>query len=144
MTGTFLINNIPATILYDSGASKSFLASTFCSLLNKPPKRLERPFEVQAAIGKTTKVSTFIEDCTITIERYLFSLQLFPITLGGFDVVLGIDWLAANKAHIICDERRVQIQAPDGSWISIYGDYEGSRVRIISMMKAKKLMNQGC
>ena len=136
VSGMFLINNIPATILFDYGASKSFVSTNFATTLNRPFKKLEISFEVETAIGITTRVQYMVEDCELDIEGNLLPTKLFLVTLGGFDIVLGMDWLYENDAHIICNKKMIQITTPDGSLISVYGDHEESLAKIISMMKA--------
>ena len=54
------------------------------------------------------------------------SVRLNPMKLGGFDVVLGMDWLAAHGAQIICNRKIILMKAPDGSGIAVYGDRDGT------------------
>ncbi|KAI3762252.1 hypothetical protein L1987_52677 [Smallanthus sonchifolius] len=143
VSGTFLVNNVPATVLFDSGASRSFIYLDFCPSLDGPTVRLNETFEVETAIGKTMKVAEVIQDCFINLEGNIFPVRLYPMILKGFNVVLGIDWLAANDAQIICNQKAVQIQTPGGNWITIHGDKLRSAVRIISMIKAVKFMSRG-
>ncbi|KAD4888454.1 hypothetical protein E3N88_20527 [Mikania micrantha] len=56
VTCTFSINNIPASVLFDSGASMSFVSSTFCDGLSGKVKKIDRVFDVETAIGKMTRV----------------------------------------------------------------------------------------
>ncbi|GJX49642.1 hypothetical protein Tco_0276487 [Tanacetum coccineum] len=37
--------------------------------------------------------------------RHPFNIDLMPIELGSFDVIIGMDWLAKNHAVIVCDEK---------------------------------------
>ncbi|KAK1421839.1 hypothetical protein QVD17_24504 [Tagetes erecta] len=85
-----------------------------------------------------------IEGCTITLLGRSFPTDLCIITLGSFEVILGMDWLSKFDANIVCRERWVRLKALDGSPITVYGDQESKIPRVISMMKANRLIQQGC
>ncbi|KAD3068885.1 hypothetical protein E3N88_36765 [Mikania micrantha] len=144
VTGTFSINNIPASVLFDSGASMSFVSSTFCDGLSGKVKKIDRVFDVETAIGKMTRVTEAIDDCYVEIEGHRFPVRLFLITLGGFDVVLGMDWLAKYEANIVCRRKMICLRAMDGSSVTVYGDKAMYAPKIISMIKADVMMRRGC
>ena len=43
VTGTLLINSIPAYVLFDCGASHSFVAKKFVKYLRMPPEWMDHP-----------------------------------------------------------------------------------------------------
>ncbi|GJS10127.1 putative reverse transcriptase domain-containing protein [Tanacetum coccineum] len=47
--------------------------------------------------------------CTLTLLNQPFEIDLMPIKLGSFDVVIGMDWLSKYRAKILCDEKVVHI-----------------------------------
>nr|GFB76497.1 reverse transcriptase domain-containing protein [Tanacetum cinerariifolium] len=49
VTGTFLLNNHYATILFDSGADKSFISTKFSTLINIKPVEIDTSYEVELA-----------------------------------------------------------------------------------------------
>ncbi|GJY85690.1 putative reverse transcriptase domain-containing protein [Tanacetum coccineum] len=54
-------------------------------------------------------------------EGHPFNIDLMPVDLGSFDVIIGMDWLAKNHAMIVCDEKIVCI--PYGNEIlTVQGD----------------------
>ncbi|KAI3812884.1 hypothetical protein L1987_17597 [Smallanthus sonchifolius] len=63
--------------------------------------KVEQAFNVETAVGKTRVVNELVDNCTIKIHGHRFPVRLYVMTLGGFDIVLGIDWLAANEARIV-------------------------------------------
>ncbi|GJU71433.1 putative reverse transcriptase domain-containing protein [Tanacetum coccineum] len=76
-----------------------------------------------------------------------FNIDMMPIDLGSFDIIIGMDWLAQNYAVIVCDEKIVRI--PYGNEILIVqGDKSDkekkSMLSIISCLKAQKYMEKGC
>ncbi|GJW80867.1 putative reverse transcriptase domain-containing protein [Tanacetum coccineum] len=47
--------------------------------------------------------------CTLNLSDYLFKIDLLPIELGSFDVVIGMDWLSNHNAVIVCGEKIVRL-----------------------------------
>ncbi|KAI3797887.1 hypothetical protein L1987_33151 [Smallanthus sonchifolius] len=144
VSGTFLVNDENAAILFDFGASKSFISNAFSRKLGCTINNIVKAFSVQTAVGKNSAVFQVTEDCIIGIEGHKFPSRLFLLTLGGFDIVLGMDWLAANEAQIICKRKRIHLKAPNGSPITVYGDWNCTMPNVISMMKAESYMRRGC
>ena len=104
---------MPATVLFDSGASISFVSNNFGKRLKCPIVELAKPIMIETAVGKTVGVKKILDDCEIDLEGHKLPVRLFPLTLEGFDVVLGMDWLAQNGAQIECKKKVVQLQAPE-------------------------------
>ncbi|GJU67196.1 putative reverse transcriptase domain-containing protein [Tanacetum coccineum] len=109
VTGTFLLNNHYASILFDTGADRSFISTAFSSLINIAPTPLENCYDVELADGKLVGIDTIIRGCTLNFLDHPFNIDLMPIELGSFDVIISMDWLRRCHAVIVCDEKLVQI-----------------------------------
>nr|GEY61133.1 putative reverse transcriptase domain-containing protein [Tanacetum cinerariifolium] len=107
--GTFLLNNRYASILFDTGADRSFISIAFSSLVNINPTPLGISYDVKLADGKIVRIDTIIRGCTINFLNHPFNIDLMPVELGSFDVIIGMDWLRRCHAAIVCDEKLVQI-----------------------------------
>ncbi|GJV06156.1 putative reverse transcriptase domain-containing protein [Tanacetum coccineum] len=147
VTGTFLLNDHHAYMLFDSGADRSFVSNTFSALLDFTPYALDVSYAVELADGRTSETNTVFMGCTLGLLGHPFNIDLMPIELGSFDVIIGMDWLAKNHAVIVCDEKIVRI--PYGNEILIVqGDKcdreKKSKLSIISCEKAQKYMEKGC
>ncbi|GKC07860.1 putative reverse transcriptase domain-containing protein [Tanacetum coccineum] len=110
------------------------------TLLDIIPSALDVSYAVELADGRTLETST-------VLRGHPFNIDLMPIDLGSFDVIIGMDWLAKNHAVIVCDEKIVRI--PYGNEILIVqGDKSDkekkSTLSIISCVKAQKYMEKGC
>ncbi|GKD05931.1 putative reverse transcriptase domain-containing protein [Tanacetum coccineum] len=66
-----------------------------------------------------------------------------PIELGTFDVIIGMDWLVKHDAVIVYGKKVVRISYGDKMLI-VEGDNGRSRLKIISCIKARKYVEQGC
>ncbi|TYK04587.1 ty3-gypsy retrotransposon protein [Cucumis melo var. makuwa] len=90
VTGTLLVLGHYALVLFDSGSSHSFISSAF--VLHA---RLESKEKVKA--------------CQIEIASRVIEVTLLVLDMLDFDVILGMDWLAANHAGIDCSRK-------EGTW----------------------------
>nr|GEU81662.1 retrovirus-related Pol polyprotein from transposon 17.6 [Tanacetum cinerariifolium] len=103
-------------------------------------------YAVELADGRTSKTSTVLRGCTLGLLENPFNIDLMPIDLGSFDVIIGMDWLAKNYAVIVCNKKIVHI--PYGNEILIVqrekSNEKKSMLSIISCVKAHKYMEKGC
>ncbi|GJZ94137.1 putative reverse transcriptase domain-containing protein [Tanacetum coccineum] len=100
VTGTFLLNNHYASILFDTGADRSFVSTTFSSLIDITPTTLDHYYDVKLADGKIIRINTINRSCTLHFLDHLFNINLMPIELGSCGVIVGMDWLAMYHAVI--------------------------------------------
>ncbi|GKB49507.1 putative reverse transcriptase domain-containing protein [Tanacetum coccineum] len=121
VTGTFLLNQHLARVLFDSGADKSFVSISLASMLNIPPITLDTTYDIEMANGNLVGTNT----------------------LGSFDVVIGMDWLSKYHARIICDEKVVHIPI-NGETLIIRGDRSKTRLSLISCIKTERYISRGC
>ncbi|GKC63843.1 putative reverse transcriptase domain-containing protein [Tanacetum coccineum] len=145
VTGTFILNNHYASMLFDSGADKSFVSTTFSTLLDITPDTLDVSYAVELADGRISKTNTVLRGCTLGLLGQ--HIDLMPVELGSFDVIIGMDWLANHHAVIVCDEKIVWIPYGDKVLI-VQGDSSDkgkkSKLSIISCAKTQKYIKRGC
>ncbi|GJT25129.1 putative reverse transcriptase domain-containing protein [Tanacetum coccineum] len=96
VTGTFLLNNRYASILFDIGVDRSFVSTAFSSQIDITPTTLDHYYDVELADGRI-------------------------IELDSFEVIIDIDWLAKYQAVIVCAEKIVRI--PWGNETLIVHDF---------------------
>ncbi|GJW09353.1 reverse transcriptase domain-containing protein [Tanacetum coccineum] len=132
VTGTFLLNQHLARVLFDSGAEKSFVSISLASMLNIPPITLDTTYDIEMADGNLVGTNTVIQGCTLILLNQPFKIDLMPIKLGSLDVVIGMDWLSKYHARIICNEKLVYIPI----------DGETLIIRDIAPSEMQELSNQ--
>ncbi|GJZ59934.1 putative reverse transcriptase domain-containing protein [Tanacetum coccineum] len=141
--GTFLLNQHLARVLFDSGVDKSFVSISLASMLNIPPITLDTTYDIEMADGNLVGTNTVIHGCTLILLNQPFEIDLMPIKLGSFDVVIGMDWLSKYHARIICDEKVVHIPI-DGETLIIRGDRSKTRLSLMSCIKTERYISRGC
>ncbi|GJW36045.1 putative reverse transcriptase domain-containing protein [Tanacetum coccineum] len=127
VTGMFLLNDHHAYMLFDSGADRSFVSNTFSTLLDIIPSALDVSYAVELADGRTSETSTVLRGCTLGLLGHPFNINLMPIDLGSFDVIIGMDWLAKNHAVIVYDEKIVRPEVYGVGLSTISGAGYGER-----------------
>ncbi|GJX67278.1 putative reverse transcriptase domain-containing protein [Tanacetum coccineum] len=95
--------------LFDSGADRSFISVSLASMLNIPSITIDTFYDIEMADINLVSTNTVIKGCTLTLLDQPFEINLMPIKLGSFDVVIGMDWLSKYHAKILCDEKVVHI-----------------------------------
>nr|GEY34586.1 reverse transcriptase domain-containing protein [Tanacetum cinerariifolium] len=109
VTGTFLLNNRYAFIVFDTGADRSFVSTTFSTQINITPSTLDHCYDVELADGRIIGLNTILRGCTLNLLNHPFNIDLMPVELGSFDAIIGMDWLAKYQAvKTACHECGVQ------------------------------------
>nr|GEX84613.1 putative reverse transcriptase domain-containing protein [Tanacetum cinerariifolium] len=120
-------------VLFDPGADKSFVSISLASMLNIPPVTLNTTYDTEMADGNLVGTNTVIQGCTLILLNQPFEVDLLPIKLDSFDVVIGMDWLSKYNGRIICDEKVVHIPI-DGETLII----RGNRTRVMENKSDEK------
>ncbi|GJY97825.1 putative reverse transcriptase domain-containing protein [Tanacetum coccineum] len=103
VTGTFLLNNRYASILFDTGVDRSFMSTAFSSQMDITPSTLDHYYDVELADGRIIGLNTILRVCTLNLLNHPFNRNLMLVELGSYDAIIGMDWLASNrgpKAHL--------------------------------------------
>ena len=92
-------------------------------------------------IEKTTLERVLIETVNVRISHSdpitlrNFRIDLIPIKLGSFDLVVCMDWLSKNRTEICCVEKIVIISSPEGGVLEVHGEKPKSNTKVVSYMK---------
>ncbi|GKA82418.1 putative reverse transcriptase domain-containing protein [Tanacetum coccineum] len=92
----------------------------------------------ELADGKLIGIDAVIRGCTMNFLNHPFNIDLMPVELGSFDVIIGMDWLIKYHVVIVCDEKIVRI--PYGNEIlTIQGDRSDGRSKTEKKSEEKRL-----
>nr|GEX46385.1 putative reverse transcriptase domain-containing protein [Tanacetum cinerariifolium] len=129
-------------VLFDLGSDKSFVNTSFSHLIDINPVRLNTIYEVELADGRVASTKIVLKGCTINLVGHLFKIDLMPIELGMFDVIIGMDWLVEKDAVIVCGKKVVHVPYKNKTLV-VEGDRGASRLKVISCIKARKFIERG-
>ncbi|GJW21530.1 hypothetical protein Tco_0032152 [Tanacetum coccineum] len=121
VTGTFLLNNRYAYILFDTSADRSFVSTAFSSQIDITSTTLDYYYDVELADGKIIGINTIIRGCTLNLLNHPFNINLMP-------KIVRIPW--GNETFIVRGD----------------GNDRGNetRLNIIWCTKTQKYMLKGC
>ena len=142
VAGTLSMNSVPAKVLIDSGATRSFISREFSQLLNCPSCLLKEVLVIETANQDRTPVDQVCPDCEIEILGHRFRANLIPFKLGEFDVILGMDWLPEHDAQIDCRKKKVTLRISEDKKVEFQGQKQVKK--FLTMIQAKRLLRQGC
>nr|GEU64537.1 hypothetical protein [Tanacetum cinerariifolium] len=121
VTGAFLQNNRYASILFNTGADRSFVSTAFSSQIDITPTTLDHYYDVELPDERIIGLNTIIRGITLNFLNHPFNINLMPVELGSFDVIICMDWLAKYQVVIVCAEKMVCIPWGNETLI-IHGD----------------------
>ncbi|GJV74437.1 putative reverse transcriptase domain-containing protein [Tanacetum coccineum] len=65
------------------------------------PTALDHDYNVELADRRIVGLNTIIRGCTLNFLNHPFNIDLMPVELGSFDVIIGMDWFGKYHAVIV-------------------------------------------
>ena len=109
-------------MLFDSGASHSFIAASCVRVLGLEVETLDEPLHVSSPLGTKARIDRICRGCELEISGILLTVDLRVMDMSAFKVILGMDWLAARWVVINCDRMRVTAYTLDGTCVVFQGN----------------------
>ncbi|GKE54265.1 putative reverse transcriptase domain-containing protein [Tanacetum coccineum] len=100
VTGMFLLNNRYASVLFDTGADRSFVSTAFSSQIDITPATLDHFYDVELSDERIILLNAIIRGCTLYFLNLPFNIDLMPIELGSLDVTIGMDCDRGDETHL--------------------------------------------
>ncbi|GJV29667.1 putative reverse transcriptase domain-containing protein [Tanacetum coccineum] len=99
VTGMFLLNNHYASVLFETGADRSFVSTAFSSQIDITPSILDHYYDVELVDGRIIRLNAIIWGCTLNFLNHPFNIDLMLIELGSLDVIIGIGKETEDKSE---------------------------------------------
>lgn len=142
VTGVFPVYSLPTLVLFDSGASNSFISSKLVREFGISPSS-STTIKFKVASAEVKACEHIFERVPVEINGVTFLSDLIQFDLDGIGVVLGMDWLGRYKAQILCNEQKVVLRSLEGKRVSYKGVPDEPEVRLVSMIKIRKYLDKG-
>jgi hypothetical protein len=110
--GTFSVNDISAVVMFDSGASHSFISAAYVEKQNLPIALLRCQMIVSSP-GGDMPARQLWPKVNLKIRGVDFVANLIVLESKGIDVILGMEWLGKHKVLIDCAKKYVKLTSPD-------------------------------
>jgi hypothetical protein len=133
--GMFLTSSHPATILFDSGASHSFVSSSFVAKHSLPIATTKHTMLVSSPGGEM-RTKHICPAVSITIRGVDFPSNLILLDSKGIDIILVMDWLSKYDGVIQCARKAVKLTKKDGTSVEFVALVQSSPDSKINQTKA--------
>jgi hypothetical protein len=133
--GMFLASSHPATILFDSGASHSFISSSFVAKHSLPIATMKHTMLVTSPGGEM-RTKHICPAVSITIRGVDFPSNLNVLDSKGIDIILGMDWLSKYDRVIPCARKAVKLTKKDRTSVEFVAMVQSSPDSKLNQTKA--------
>ncbi|RVW61725.1 Transposon Ty3-I Gag-Pol polyprotein [Vitis vinifera] len=127
--GMILVYSTWVRVLFDTGATHSFISASCANALGLKSERVENLLLIESPMGTNSRVDRICKGCVITLADRALNVDLRILDMTGYDVILGMDWLAVYRAVIDCHRRRIIFCLPEG--------FEGS-INFLACLRGKE------
>jgi hypothetical protein len=119
LTGTFSVNDTPVKILFDSGATHSFISENLLDKLGLKGMQTKSTYKIITLGGN---ISSHIVTFGVPLKLGSKNIQsnIITINLEGTDVILGMDWMTLHKVVLDISDRVVEINSPMVGHTTLY------------------------
>src|SRR4051812_35094183 len=131
--GTLPVNFVPAFVLFDPGASHSFMSESYALRHDVSFEEMFTPMIIQTPGSKwqTNRVS---HGNQIAIEGLVFLASLIALKSSDIDVILGMDWLSRQNAFLDCKAKSVRLTNPSGKTVNYTSPRTRTQVQSLNVL----------
>ena len=111
-TGMFLVNKHPAIVLFDSGASHSFMSQSFASRHDQKVIEVSKGGYSISSAGATISTNQIVRDVLILIQEKEYTMDLIVLLGLAIDVILGMKWMRDHGVLIDTSTPTIMLREP--------------------------------
>jgi hypothetical protein len=112
MTGTFTLHHHPAIILFDSGATHSFISTRFGTKIGLDFYPTNGTYMITTPGGRIASNQIY-KGAPIQLGNTLIRTTLILLNLEGMGILLGMDWMTRHRVSLDIFSRIVEINSPE-------------------------------
>ncbi|XP_075481157.1 uncharacterized protein LOC142521868 [Primulina tabacum] len=143
IAGNCFVSGYPARVLFDTGASHSFISDSFSTSHSLIPVVLPTSISVATPMGMIIMSTRMILDCVLNCEDNELHLNLIILPLHDFDCIVGMDRLTIYRATIDCFHGIVRFRLNFGKKWNFNGKVSRAKIPLISSLEMSRLLSQG-
>jgi hypothetical protein len=141
--GIIQVSSDYAYVLFDPGATHSFVSVIFAKKHNLEFVPLEIELCVDTSVRGVVIASDICKSCVTKIADRELVADLTLLEMKDFDVILGMDWLAANYASVDCCSKKLKFQILGEMEFSFVGSGASITPCVISALQARWMLRKG-
>ncbi|XP_076901278.1 uncharacterized protein LOC143555641 [Bidens hawaiensis] len=144
VSGTLHLGERSIYVLFDTCPAYSIVSLSFTKYLPIRPTPIDPTLTISTLMENSIVITHVYKDCPIRIESVVCNADLFPMHVPDFDVILGMYWLTSHRVTIVCYSKRVVFGDLSCPKLVYQGIVPHKTLKIISALKARKLILHGC
>ena len=139
--GKAIVHNFVCKVLFDPGATHSFISTACASKIKLRSETLDTPYEVYSPMGTCSTTYVRYRNCPVTIENKEYLADLIDLPIQEYDLILGMDWLYRHQAIVDCFTKTIRL----GNKVETMNEENLSCIKsaIIFSTRAKKVLRKG-
>ena len=118
MIGIFDVHSTPATVLFYSRTSHTFISQAFIRTHNIPACAMKSPITVNSPEG-IVPASHCCFPVNLTLRGVDFKVSPIVLSTPGVDLILGTDWMMQQDAKIKCEGKVMELTSPTGDQLKV-------------------------
>ncbi|CAA7021304.1 unnamed protein product [Microthlaspi erraticum] len=143
ITGTICVGGILTHVLFDSGATHSFVTPEVASCFGDAYRIGLVEVSVVTPGDQVLKASSVVLGVPVVMQGETFSADLLVLPLARFDVILGMDWLSSYKAQLDCERGRITFKGSQRQKIAYQGISPSTAVALVAALRIEKQLECG-
>ena len=143
VSGTIPVYGADALVLFDPGATHSFISPVFSSRVSCRSTRMSNPLSVSTPLSEVLVTNVMFPMCSMRIGDREMMAELILLDVMDFDVILGMDWLSQHYATLDCREKEVIFRMPGEEEFRFRGEICKKPQNLISVITARRLIRRG-
>jgi hypothetical protein len=136
--GMFLASSHPTTVLFNSGASQSFISSSFV-VRHQLPITIMKQTMLVSSPGGEMRTKHICPAISITIRGVDFLANLIVLDSKGIDIILGMDWLRKYDRVILCAKRAIRLTKEDCTIVEFSAAIPAEQVSLLNKVQGTSL-----
>ncbi|XP_030449845.1 uncharacterized protein LOC115672208 [Syzygium oleosum] len=133
-----------AYVLFDHGATHSFISTKFKKKFDVLPEPLEYELRVDTPTGDFLVVDHVLKRCVLLINNVEMPMDLVELNIQDFDIIIEMDWLSTYRAYVDCFSKKLIFRLSSQPKFSFSGSCKDTFQRLIWALQAMKLLRKGC
>ena len=113
MTGIFSFLTQTVEVLFDSGATHSFIYAKLVEILKLNPTQKSSLLSMMLPDGKIVSYEELYKGHPVKMYECEFPANLYKFELTDFGIILGMDWLSRYQAQIDCSKQKITLRGPN-------------------------------
>jgi hypothetical protein len=127
----FLASSHPTTVLFDLGASHSFISSSFV-VKHQLLITIMKQTMLVSSPGGEMRTKHICPVISITKRGVDFLANLIVLDSRGIDIILGMDWLRKYVRVILCAKRAIRLTKEDGTIVEFSAAIPAEQVSLLN------------